>query len=913
VRIIWVSFRVSLICILYWLMLGCDNSTVVDHVQAARDSLAKGEMNVAIIELKNALQKDRSSGEARSLLGQAYLQVGDLPSAFKELERAINLGMADDDTAIALLKTKNALGRFAEVIDELKDRADLSSEYAVVLANAYLIAGDLEHAKPLLQRGSDLPSGMLGLARVAQYEHDLDRAHDYLTRLVEKFPRNRDGWLLKGEVELSQGNAADALASFQEVSKLAGIVVSGELGIIRARILAGDLDEAEKEVDVLLRRLPVFAPAQYLKALISFMQQDLDAAENALRIVEQNNPDHLPTLFLMGGVKLEQGEPKEAESYLKRYMQQDGNNVSVIKLLASAYYAQGKMSDVVATLGPVTEQSSDPQLWAMLGSAYMRSGDMAAAASALQKAVEIAPNMAAFRNQLAIGLLSVGQDEQAMAQLNSAVKVDEDQFQSDYIEVMLKLREGDLAGAGGAVEKLIVKSADIPIGYNIKGTIAYAQNDVPVAVAAFEKALAVDPSYFPAAKNLARIAEKAGDMNRVRALFEGVLQADPNSEQATLALADLVVRQGDAAKGLEMTNAAVNRFPKSVNAKLGQIRLLVAQGRIQEAKQAATIAVGMIDNDPDLLLLEADIDLRTGDTTAAQKAAGKLQGLLGRFHGDGDLLADVGTLQMQVGNLAIARKDLESATIGKKAPLRAQVSLVRLELIEGNHEAAQARVAQLLQKGAVDDEILLLQGDTMIAAGYQDKAREHFAKMAAQGSRSATSRFARLALQQGDMPAARLMLRGWVAKYPNDNGMKILLANLEVQDGAQDAAKLLYEAMLPTDNSVVLNNLAWIYMDEGDARAVEMARLANQAAPDNPDIEDTLGWILVSTGANQEGLIWLTRSIQARPDNASVQYHLGVAHYKIGNKKSAKIALEHALSLGEFEEADEARRLLAEM
>ena len=70
-------------------------------VQAARDDRAasekffqeakrywqngEGDANAAVIQLKNALQNDRDHVEARKLLGEIYLRMGNGPAAEKEL------------------------------------------------------------------------------------------------------------------------------------------------------------------------------------------------------------------------------------------------------------------------------------------------------------------------------------------------------------------------------------------------------------------------------------------------------------------------------------------------------------------------------------------------------------------------------------------------------------------------------------------------------------------------------------------------------------------------------------------------------------------------------------------------------------------------------------------------------------
>lgn len=909
-RLLVLQLRSIVLASAVLLLSGCDNKTPQEHLQSAKDSVAASEPRVAIIELKNAIQKEPSLGEARALLGHLHYQAGDLPSALKELERAIDLGVTDDVTKVTLLRTKNAMGRYSEVVGELEEQEQLTPEFAVTLAQAYLIAGDLQRARPLLEQGLHLPEGLFGMARLAQLENDLERAYGYVGQLTQQFPEQRDGWLFKGEIELTTGDAAAALSSFEAARGLPGGEIAAHLGVMRAHLLADDLAAAQVEADALISRAAEFPPAQYLKGLISFKQGELDSAEAALRVVQQYARDHLPTLYLMGAVKAQQGQLNQAEDNLRRYLAQDESNASVRKLLASIYNEQGKGEEVIEVLSPVVAQNSDPQMWAMLGAAQLRGGDMSAATEAFQQAVKLAPDMAPFRNQLALSLLSAGEDDQAVAQLSSAIELDGDQFQSDYILVMLKLRDGDLQGADAAVDQLIAKSGDVPIGYNMKGAIALAMENQADAKKAFQQALAVDPSYFPAAQNLARLAEREGDLDAAKQLYTTLTQAQEGNEAAALALVDIAVREGDLADALAQLDAAVARYPQSVRARLGRLRLLLAQGDLVEAERVAQAAYELAPEMPDILVLKAEVEFRAGDTSAAQATAAELQALMDQYKGNPNLLSSAGALQLRLGNLTLARTNLEQALAANQPPNLALVSMARLELAEGNASAAQQRLDQLVARGISGEELQLLQGDVLVASQQVDAAVEHFKQMAAQGSRTGTSRYSLAVLQQGDHQRAQSILRDWLKQYPDDRGMQVMLANAQIQSGEQAAARAEYEAMLPTDNPVVLNNLAWIYMTEGDARALEMARQANAAAPNNPDIEDTLGWILVNQGEVGEGLELLRSSVRARPDNASVHYHLAVAHEKFGDRQAARRALERALALGEFPEEGEASALL---
>src|SRR5690606_2844563 len=133
--------------------------------------------------------------------------------------------------------------------------------------------------------------------------------------------------------------------------------------------------------------------------------------------------------------------------------------------------------------------SDDPQLLAMYGTAQMQLGNPEAAVGVLERSVELAPDAVAFRNQLALGLLASGDRVGAEAELESAGAVDGEQFQSDYLLALLGIREQQWDAAAASVEALVAKRPESPVGYNLRGALALAQNVPEDARIAFREAL----------------------------------------------------------------------------------------------------------------------------------------------------------------------------------------------------------------------------------------------------------------------------------------------------------------------------------------------------------------------------------------------------------------------------------------
>src|SRR5579872_5332468 len=65
-------------------------SAAARFAQQADAALKSGNVNLAIIELKNAVQLSPRDGEIRARLGMALMRAGDAPGAERELRQARN-------------------------------------------------------------------------------------------------------------------------------------------------------------------------------------------------------------------------------------------------------------------------------------------------------------------------------------------------------------------------------------------------------------------------------------------------------------------------------------------------------------------------------------------------------------------------------------------------------------------------------------------------------------------------------------------------------------------------------------------------------------------------------------------------------------------------------------------------------
>src|SRR5262249_42722326 len=130
------------------------------------------------------------------------------------------------------------------------------------------------------------------------------------------------------------------------------------------------------------------------------------------------------------------------------------------------------------------------------------------------------------------------------------------------------------------------------------------------------------------------------------------------------------------------------------------------------------------------------------------------------------------------------------------------------------------------------------------------------------------------------------------------------------------AARDAYEKLLTIAPNfpAALNNLAVLYSERlGQVdKAYDLAKKANEAAPNEPHLADTLGWILFKKGDYGNALRLLQESASKLPDLPEIQFHVGMAHYMLGEEDPARIALQKAADASaNSAEKDEARQRLA--
>jgi Tfp pilus assembly protein PilF len=206
---------------------------------------------------------------------------------------------------------------------------------------------------------------------------------------------------------------------------------------------------------------------------------------------------------------------------------------------------------------------------------------------------------------------------------------------------------------------------------------------------------------------------------------------------------------------------------------------------------------------------------------------------------------------------------------------------------------------------------------TYTTAGDLPSAEEMLKRIINQDatSLSAYGMLGQIYLSEHRLEAARLEYEKAVAKNPNSVAAHTIVAMiLEAQHKFEDATRR-YQRILQIDPNapVAANNLACLYVDKGANIdiALQLAQRAKQVLPNDPRVNDTLGWIYYKKKFSDQAVVALEESVRRDPTISLHQYHLGMAFIQSGNWLRARQPLEKALLNPTFPGVDEARRALS--
>jgi putative PEP-CTERM system TPR-repeat lipoprotein len=914
-------FAVSMVSGLIALNVGLAGCSKVQSAEAlvseAKEYRQKGDNKAAIIQLKNALQKNADDAQARYLLGVIYNETGDPLSAEKELRKALSLGMSPATVAPSLGTALLMLGQFQKVLDETNqvaaEKAD--AELLTLRGNAYLALGKPAEAKDSFDRAlknkADFPDALIGLARHALTQKDVDAAMRFVERAITTNPNYPNAWLFKGDLLRAQGKVEPALATYDEVLKIKPGDSRAHISKAGLEINAKKFDAAKASIDAARKSASGDLTVIYIQALLDYSQGKYAAAWESLQQVLRAAPEHMPSLLLAGAVQHNLGSTQQAEHHLKKYLEQNPRDLFATRLLAASLLNNGDTQRAINILmSALKDAPQDVHLLSLAGESYMKIKDYRKATEYFEKASALAPQTPMIRTALGMSRLAQGENARAMADLEVATNLEPKTSQASFLLVMTHMRLNEYDKALKAVNVLQNAEPDNPLVHNLKGGVYLGKKDIASARASFQKALSLQPNYFQAVLNLMQldVLEKKPDTAKKR--LEAFLEIDKKNTDVMTALARLADSQGRKEEATGWLERASNEKPEELGPGMQLASHYLKTGEKRKALSLAQKLNTSHPNNADVLDLLAQAELANDNNTAALQNYNKIAALvptsaLAQFR--------IASIHLRMQNETAAVSALRAAISLKPDYVDAQVALAVLEARKGNHEQALAVARQIQKQAGKSPTGYELEGDLLMAQKKPALAVKAYEQ--ALGTSKSGPRIIKLhdsLKQAGREKEANARVAQWLKQNPSDTSTRMHFATANLLNQQNKAAIEEFQAILQQDpkNVAALNNIALAYQQEKDPRALEYAEKAYQLDANSPSIMDTLGWILVDQGNTNRGLPLLQKAASLTPASPDVRYHLAAALNKAGDKVAARKELTQLLESGKtFARIDEAKAL----
>jgi cellulose synthase operon protein C len=888
---------------------GCGDDSAAALMASGKVFLAKKEPRKAVIQFKSALQQDPQSGEGRLLLGQALLASGDALGAVFELTKALDQRHDANLVMPPLAKAMLQAGGAKKLTQQygnltLPDPA-ANAALQAALAQAWGLQGDkaraLDAMNAALAAVPAFPAALILQARMQGGQGQFDAALATVESVLVREPGNHEAWQLKGELlATARQDIAGAAAAYQRALLAEPAFIPSHLALITQHLAASDVAAARRQADQMRSLLPQHPQTLYVEARLALLDKDVKKARELAQQLLRATPDNAGVLRLAGTVESLAGALVLAESQLGRALQIDPTLVLARRNLAKTQLRLGQPAKALATLQPLLgARATDADALALAGEAQLQLGDAGAAEALFLQAARFNPDDPTLRTSLALIQLSRGEVEAAFARLDTIAASSADSA-ADMAIMSARLKRREYAAALRALDTMAKKRPGSASVAELRGQVHTARKDYAAARAAFEQALAIEPSRFSAVSSLAALDVMAGRLDEARQRLQGAVTADPRNHAARMALADLRSRQdAPLAEVLDILGAGIRAAPSEAGPRLQLVELLLAKKQFKDAVTAAQEAAASLPADTDIADALGRAQMLAGDTQQAISTYRRLAGQDTRS----------------------ARPHLRLAELMKRTGDRdATVAALRRALeVDPNNEAAQSWLVDMLvadgrPKDALDMARSMQLRTPLLASGYLLEGAVQRRLKAPEAAIEAYRNGLERAVVKSDLAVAlhKALLLGkhtaeadrlgasWMKAHPNDASFEYHLATVSILRNQLDTAEVQLARVLVQlpNHPMALNNLAWVLASRGKPGAIEHARRAVELLPNRPALMDTLALALAADKQLPKALEMQRSAIAIAPGDMGLRLNLAKIAIQAGDKTLARNELQRLAAQG---------------
>lgn len=644
--------------------------------------------------------------------------------------------------------------------------------------------------------------------------------------------------------------------------------VEARLDLGQILLASKQYPRALEQANAILAIDPKSADAWSLKSAVAMATNDhaeaLKDIQQALVYDPNRGAFHAQLGMIQGA---DPATAKDAEDEVRQAVKLDPKNVPARLLLAGILQRKGDTAGAIAEAQAATQ--ADPKNirgWVTLASLYAHNGDKAQAESTLMQATDQLHDTNEGASLLFAYYRGSGQLDRAEGTYAGLSSKYPKSVPIKLIYAQILADGGNNAKAQQIVDELNKTNASDPQVQALTGMLLLRAGKTDEAHTLLEKASKNSPDNLTLKFWLGMADRAKGDLPGAIQNLRTVTQAQPGNLQALKELATAAAQSHDNALLEEVSQQLITRFPNLSDGYLW--RAFAEESLNQEPQAEADLKTAISKNPKDSAALLALGQIRFQQKRLPEGAQLMQQSLDANPN-------QVGALQMLVGYYMY-----------QKQPDKAMALI-------------QQQIARSPNNGAIYVLLSNVQLSQKDVHGSLSSAEKAMQLNPSDGS--AVMAYTRATSASGNVGAAVAKWQAWANSHPNDARPYVILALLTEAQGNQSGAMENYKKALAIqpDQPVAQNNLAFLMLQNGQDvdMALSLAESARRSMPHSSNTADTLAWAYYYKGIYGSARDLLEDAAKTDPNDASIQYHLGMVYSKMGNKESAVDHLKKAASL----------------
>ncbi len=291
-----------------------------------------------------------------------------------------------------------------------------------------------------------------------------------------------------------------------------------------------DLEGAVRALEAAHRLDPDNYELTYFLAETAFNRGAMDAALGYFARVLAARPDHYESLVYSGVIRYEKGEKERAEELLKRAVALGPDAFLPQFSLGAVYASAGNLARAVVYLEKAIEIEAVPQALYLLGSCYYEMGRLAPAIRRLEQAVHLDPGSEEAHHLLGLAYLDRRWNRKALAAFRRAQQLNPKKMRyQDLVRYLSGHAGAPLPQVRGEAAQWFARAEE-----------AAATDDLPRALAAYRRALSLEPDNPTLLMSYALLCLQLNRNQEIEEVARKVLAAEPDEMLKATAYATLI-------------------------------------------------------------------------------------------------------------------------------------------------------------------------------------------------------------------------------------------------------------------------------------------------------------------------------------------------------------------------------------